>query len=293
MSDQFLQETDDIALSVIVPVKDGIPLLHEQLQALLNQQCSLPWELIVADNGSNDGTADVVRSYAARDQRVRLVDAASVRGPAATRNLGVRYARGSIFAFCDADDVVHPGWLESWISALADADVSGGLMDYWSLNEVPTPDPARPRLPPAGRQFGFLEAAGSGNMAVRREAFESVGGFDEELVVGEDTDLSWRLQLSGRRFTIGEGVLSRREQKGTYRSLRKAIQYGRCGPILYQRHRDAGLKREVTAAIRAWLYLLVTAPLLVEPSFRRTWTFLFGWRVGRLVESCKRFVFFP
>ena len=131
-------------------------------------------------------------------------------------------------------------------------------------------------------------------MAVWRNAFESVGGFDESLIVGEDTDLSWRLQHAGYRFAIGEGVISRREPLGTYGLLRKSFQYGRAGPILYQRHRAQGLHRDVTAAIRGWFYLVATTPLLlVDPKFRRTWAFLAGWRAGRLVESCKRLVFFP
>ena len=242
MSTRSIPDKDEIALSIIVPVKNGLPWLHDQLQALLSQKCCHPWEIIIADNGSNDRTAEVGRSYAQHDPRVRLVNASSVVGPAATRNLGVRSARGSILAFCDADDVVHPGWLNSWVRVLADADVSGGLMDYWSLNDVPPPRPPEPRLPPAGRQFAFLEAAGSGNMAVWRNAFESVGGFDESLIVGEDTDLSWRLQHAGYRFAIGEGVISRREPSGTYGLLRKSFQYGRAGPILYQRHRAQGLQ---------------------------------------------------
>ena len=286
-------ETDEIVLSVIVPVKDGLPLLCEQLQALISQRCCHRWEIIVADNGSSDRTAEVVDGYIPRNPRLRLVDASSVIGPGATRNLGARCARGDILAFCDADDVVYPGWVESWVSALEDADVAGGLSDYWSLNPVPPPLVRVPRPPPAGRQFGFLEAAGSGNMAVRREAFESVGGFDEDLLVGEDTDLSWRLQLAGYKFTLGEGVICRREASGAYAFFKRSIQYGRCGPILYQRYRRFGLRSEPTAAIWAWLYVVATIPRLRDPAFRRSWAAVTGWRIGCLVESCKRRVFFP
>ena len=130
-------------------------------------------------------------------------------------------------------------------------------------------------------------------MAVRRDAFEQVGGFDEDLAVGEDIDLCWRMQLAGYRFTTGEGVISRRERSGTYALLRRSIQFGRCGPVLYQRYRGAGLRREPLSAVRAWLYLVATSPRLFDTNFRRTWVRNAGWRIGRLMESCKRLVFFP
>jgi cellulose synthase/poly-beta-1,6-N-acetylglucosamine synthase-like glycosyltransferase len=284
---------DGIAISVIVPVKNGLPWLHQQLQALLSQRCSSPWEIVVVDNASTDGTSRVVQGYACKDPRLRLVDASSVTGPAATRNLGARAARGDILAFCDADDVVHPGWVESWQCALADADVAAGTMDSWSLNGLTPPCPAVPRPPPQGRQFRFLDAAGSGNMAVGRDVFGAVGGFDEELLVGEDTDLSWRLQLAGYRFTFGEGVISRRERSGTIALLKRSIQYGRSGPFLYRRYRGRGMRAEPLAALWAWVYVIATLPRLVDPQFRHTWARAAGWRIGSLVESCRCLVFFP
>jgi glycosyltransferase involved in cell wall biosynthesis len=285
--------TGEVAISVIIAVKNGLPWLHEQLRALESQQCSSPWEIVLADNASTDGTSTVIQSYAAKDPRLRLVDASSVKGPAATRNLGVRQARGDILAFCDADDVVHPGWVESWLTALSDADLAAGRNDNWSLNGVAPPRPAVPRPPPQARQFGFLEAAGSGNMAVRRDAFESVGGFDEDLLVGEDTDLSWRLQLAGLKFTIGEGVISRRERSGTIELLKRSIQYGRCGPVLYRRYRNEGMRADPRGAFLAWVYVIVSLPRLIDPTFRQNWARVAGWRIGRLVESCRYFVFFP
>ena len=280
-------------ISVIVAVRNGLPWLHEQLDALRSQECSSPWEIIVADNGSTDGTIQVAQGYAAQDSRLRIVDASRVKGPAAARNVGVGAASGAILAFCDADDVVHPGWVESWAHALSDADVAAGRNDTWSLNGTPTPQPAVPKPPPQAQQFGFLEAAGSGNMAVRREPFEIVGGFDEELQVGEDTDLCWRLQLSGYRFAIGSGVISRRESSGTLRLLMRSIDYGRCGPVLYRRYRSEGMRADPYGALRAWAYLIVSLPKLVDPRFRRTWARVAGWRMGRLIQSCRDFVFFP
>jgi glycosyltransferase involved in cell wall biosynthesis len=267
--------------------------LHEQLQALQSQKCSSRWEIVVADNGSTDGTAAAVRRYAAADPRLHLVDASSVTGPAATRNLGVGASRGDVLAFCDADDVVHPGWVESWLRALEDADVAAGLNDTWSLNSPQPLRPFAPRPPPQARQFGFLDAAGSGNMAVRRDAFEVVGGFDEELFVGEDTDICWRIQLAGYKFAIGSGVISRRERSGTIALLKRSIQYGRCGPILYRRYRHRGMRADPRAALRAWLYVIVNLPRLIDPQFRQTWARVAGWRIGRLVGSCRYFVFFP
>jgi glycosyltransferase involved in cell wall biosynthesis len=283
----------EVVISVIVPVKNGLPWLDEQMGALLDQQCCFPWEVIVADNASSDLSADVIEELTRRHPRLRLIDASSVTGAGATRNVAARFARGDILAFCDADDVVHPGWVESWAHALADADLAGGLTDYWSLNDVARPSPAVVRPPPARNQFDYLQAATSGNMAVRRDAFAQVGGFDEDLAVGEDIDLSWRMQLAGYRFTIGDGVISRRERSGTYALLRRSIQFGRCGPVLYKRYRCAGLRRESLAAVRAWLYLIATSPRLFDAHFRRTWVRNAGWRIGRLVESCRRLVYFP
>jgi glycosyltransferase involved in cell wall biosynthesis len=283
----------DPVISVIVAVRNGLPWLHEQLHALRSQECSFPWEIIVADNGSTDGTTEAVQRYAAEEPRIRSVDASRVKGPAAARNIGVGAAFGDILAFCDSDDVVHSGWVESWLSALDGADVAAGRNDTWSLNGTPAPQPAVPRPPPQAHQFGFLEAAGSGNMAVRREPFEAVGGFDEELQVGEDTDLCWRLQLSGYKFAIGTGVISRRERSGTLDLFRRSIQYGRCGPVLYRRYRSEGMRADPYGAMRAWAYLIVSIPKLFDPGFRRTWARVAGWRMGRLIQSCRDFVFFP
>src|SRR3954454_13330110 len=102
---------DDPVLSVVIPSYNDATLLPQQLAALQQEQWSSPWEVIVVDNRSTDGTADLVRRHAEEDPRVRLVSASERQGLAYARNTGVAASRGDYVAFCDADDVVGPGWV--------------------------------------------------------------------------------------------------------------------------------------------------------------------------------------
>jgi glycosyltransferase involved in cell wall biosynthesis len=280
-------------ISVIVPVRNGLPWLEEQLCALTRQQCDAPWEIVVADNNSTDDTTTVVRDWMTRSDRIRLVEATQARGPGGTRNAGAEQARGEWLAFCDADDVVQPGWLHAHVSALADSDLSAGVMDVWTLNGLTPPDPLRHVPPGAMGLFDFLPAGGSGNLAIRRQAFEAVGGFSEDLMTGEDFDLCWRAQLRGCRFELRtDAVLAVRHRRGFKEVFRRNTAYGRCGPTLYRRFREDGLRRDLAAAAKAWVWLLLTTPRLIRPEFREQWASIAGWRTGRLLESVRQRVLF-
>src|SRR5580692_963502 len=126
-------------ITVVIPVRNGMPWIEEQLDALFEQECDEPSEIVVSDNGSTDASMSAVQRWADKGFSIRSVDASSVVGPGATRNVGARCARGELLAFCDADDVVQPGWLQSCVDALVGADAVGGVTDFWSLNGVPAP----------------------------------------------------------------------------------------------------------------------------------------------------------
>jgi GT2 family glycosyltransferase len=277
-------------ISVILPVRNGLPWLKDQLQALIDQQC-VDWELIIADNGSTDGSPAVARRWADRHEHVRWIDAPTARGAAGTRNSAVRAAHGELLAFCDADDLVQPGWLATCVKALAEVDVAAGIFDFWSLNGRPKSSPT----PAAMQQFGFLPAGLSANLAVRRNAFEDVGGFDEELPIGEDIDLCWRLQLAGFRFIVESGaVVSKREPSEFSEVFRQAFAYGRCGPVLYRRYRPVGARRDLAGAAKSWLWLLLHSPRLVKAGPERgEWARAAGMRAGRLAGSIGQREFFP
>ena len=104
----------------------------------------------------------------------------------------VRSARGRVLPFCDADDVVRPGWIASAGAALTGADLVAGVFDFGARDGAPSSFLA----PAATRRLRFLPFGLSANLAVPREVFEAVHGFDEELSPEEDVDLCWWLQLT-------------------------------------------------------------------------------------------------
>jgi GT2 family glycosyltransferase len=189
---------------------------------------------------------------------------------------------------------VQPGWLASHAQALSKADMVGGAFDFWSLNGLATPSPPTPSVPSAVSQFGFLPAVTSGNLSLHRRAFEEVGGFAEDLMTGEDIDLSWRFQLRGYTCVVNtDAVVARRDRHGFWGIFRRFTAYGRCGPLLYRRYRVDGLQRNVVLAAKTWAWLAVSAPRLFRPEFRRQWAGIAGWRTGRLLGSLRQRTFFP
>ena len=285
------QEASDRPLiSVIMPVLNGLPWVEQQLSALCVQEAPGEWEVIVADNGSADDTRSCVQQWSERDPRVRLVDASARPGPGAARNIGVGTAGGRILVFCDADDVVRPGWLAGMVEALNGADLVAGVFDFGSLQGRAQPKP----VPAATTQMGFLPFALGGNLAVCRDAFEAAAGFSETLSAGEDVDFCWRLQLAGYRFAISDrAVVARREPTSARDAFHKTWVYGQCSTLLYRRYRARGMRPDLRGAAKAWVWLVVAIPVLIKPSRRPEWMRAFGIRVGRLAGSAVHRTFFP
>ena len=86
-------------LSVIVPVLNAVPTLGQQLEALSRQAYDGTWEVVVADNGSTDGSPELAAAWQDKLPALRVIDASDRRGAGATRNAAARVARGDVFAF--------------------------------------------------------------------------------------------------------------------------------------------------------------------------------------------------
>ena len=189
-------------VSVIVPARDARATLPAALDALAAQNLDEPFEVVLVDDGSTDGTAEI----AARHPIVTRVVPGGGRGPGAARNAGVSASEGVVIAFTDADCEPDPGWLRAGLRALESADLVQGRVE-------PT-GPAGPfdRTVRVGQLTTLFETA---NLLVSREWFERVGGFEPWLSpkrtkeLGEDVWLGWRLRRAGARVAFAPDALVR------------------------------------------------------------------------------------
>lgn len=184
------------AVSVVIPVLNGADTLGDTLTALVNQMgAPNDTEIIVVDNGSNDGTLEIVRKF-----EVTVLTEAK-RGPAAARNRGLAQARGDIVAFLDADTLPTRRWLNELIAPFVEPSVmlvGGTLRDY-----IAETAPERFMSQMGAYKFeynifreGFPHVSSS-NMAVRTSAARALDGFDTGFITAEDFDFTLRL---ARRF---------------------------------------------------------------------------------------------
>ncbi len=119
--------------SVITPVFNAVDFLPATLRSVQNQ--TLPdWEHILIDDGSTDGSLELMEQAAASDPRLRLLRTQVRGGPAKARNLGLNYARGRYVAFLDADDLWLPEKLEHCIPWMKSTNYSFIYHDYRHLS---------------------------------------------------------------------------------------------------------------------------------------------------------------
>lgn len=189
-----------------IPAFNAGHVIGVQLAALASQEFDGSWEVIVADNGSVDLTRAVVERVASSfPVPLFVVDASGVQGAAHARNRASAAAQGRVVAFCDADDVVFPGWLTAVASATSEHSAVVGLN-----HEMRVPlDVSSPVINPEGVLRSTQGAVGySGNLAVVSDIVRAVGGFDERFLGygPEDTDFSLRLIDAGHELVGAPGM---------------------------------------------------------------------------------------
>lgn len=180
-------------VSVIIPSLNEKKSIRACLDAL-KAQTHKNVEIIVVDSGSEDGTAEVAKEYG----RVISMDKL---GPGAARNLGAKEASGGVVAFTDVDTIVPEDWVEQIAKHFEDPELIalGGIMEPL---EGGTKDSIAYALmyPTTYRLLsllGLFQSPGP-NCAFRRDAFLSVGGFDESVSFLEDVMLSYKIAKKGQ-----------------------------------------------------------------------------------------------
>ena len=182
-------------VSFVVPVRDDAVRLERCLTSI--RRSAYPPELVeivVADNGSTDRSADVGRGHGA------IVLELPGKRLGALRNAAAAAARGDVLAFVDADHEIVPGWIAAATRALENPDVAA--VGAACVPPVPATWVQRlyDRLRSHPSRIEPVEWLGTGNMAVKRTAFDAVAGFDTTLETCEDVDLCRKLR--GRGLTL-------------------------------------------------------------------------------------------
>ena len=241
--------------------------------------------MVIADNGSTDGTLEFARDWSQSHPNFLVVDASGLPGRRRPATPASDVSSGEFLAFCDADDVVMAGWLEA-VRPPCGAPTSSPA---GSTSGASTPSRRRrPCGPPPASSASSRPASGR-TWPCGGTPFLEVGGFDEQLVPGEDIDLCWRLQLRGFTYLeAADAVVAKRARPDFRGAFQQAYAYGKCGPLLHKRFRRAGAQRDLEGALaKAWVWLVVSVFRVAEPTRRIEWARGAGTRLGRLEASLR------
>ncbi|MBI5014206.1 MAG: glycosyltransferase [Deltaproteobacteria bacterium] len=224
-------------VTVCVPVYNAARTIARLLEGLGRQATERPFEVVLVDDGSTDATPALLASLPSGVRAVRQVNA----GPAAARNRAAREGRGAALLFTDSDCVPRPDWLERSMACLEahpEAVAVGGSYD------IANPGSRLARLIHAEIMWRhaslgtYVRFAGSYNFAVRRQAFEAVGGFSTRYrnASAEDNDLSYRLLGLGRIVFCAESLVAHHHTERLGKYLKEQYLHGRWRAMLYREH---------------------------------------------------------
>jgi glycosyltransferase involved in cell wall biosynthesis len=268
--------------STIIPTFNRRELLRRTLQTVLSQDQAEP-EVIVVDDGSNDGTVEMLGSMAPRVQTL----CQSNRGPGAARNLGLAHAGGEYIAFLDSDDLWFPWTLKTYRTVIErhnrPAFVTGCPMRFADEARLADARETEIRVESFADYFASGDEwrwFGASSFVIRRDVLTAVGGF--AVKDGEDADLAMTLGVASGFVQIKSPVtFGYQEHVGSltgaldyrYQGARELIDRERGGHYPGGRNRQAERRRILTRHLRPTSLMLLDANQIGRAweIYRRTW----------------------
>lgn len=176
-------------VSVIIPTFNRAHVLPRAIDSVIGQSFE-DFELLVVDDGSTDGTAEIMERYKRWNRRVRYLVQPVNAGVSAARNRGMKEARGRLFALLDSDDEWLPEKLAAQVAffEMAPRDVGllyGGVRTVGASTWVFRPQ-AHGWIHPLLLERNVIHS--TSNVMIRREVYETIGGFNEQIPAIEDWD---------------------------------------------------------------------------------------------------------
>lgn len=246
---------NNIDVDVIIPVFNGDRYIQYAMRSVQNQTLAAA-RIIVADDGSTDTTADVVKSFMASDPRVTYLNLPH-QGVSSARNSGIRASTARFVAFLDADDIWLPEKLERQAEVFTKSAQQVGFVhsSYFLIDSNGNRLRAQTVVPPKkrGEIFepllfdGYVLSGSASSVVVRRSVLDAAGYFDERLFYGEDWDLWIRLaQVSEVNFTPEPVVGIRVHSESAQRRAKpdRAIHFFEQQLLVYAKWKDLVAQRK-------------------------------------------------
>lgn len=214
------------AVSVLLPVYNGLPYLSQAVESVLNQTFT-DFELIAVDDGSTDGSTEVLEGFAARDRRLKVVQQSN-RGVTAALNRGLREVRAPYVARMDADDIALPDRLAMQL-AFMDANPQCGVLGGAAISIGVDGESAGTWTPPTHPdlirwRLLFSNCLIHPSVLFRTSTVRALGGYDESASTAQDYLLWVRLMKVADLCSLATPVIYKRQWDGRVTRTRNAAQ---------------------------------------------------------------------
>jgi mycofactocin system glycosyltransferase len=244
IKDEVIETQTSPSISIIIPVKNR----PQDIQECLTSLASLDYpkdkvEIIVVNDGSTDSTAKVIQTF-----NIKTIHLPQSIGASACRNLAAREANGDLLGFTDSDCVPHPHWLKDLSPNFNDERVGivgGYVSNFYNRSSLDRYEAVKSSLNMGISPFRVEEDKSSMayipscNLIIRKKAFSEAGGFQEDLHVGEDVDLCWRIRKLGYHLLyVPRGEVKHKHRNDVLQMLKRRFDYGTSEALLYLRHKD-------------------------------------------------------
>ncbi len=206
-----------VLISIVITVRNEADSISELLDSLLVQE--KPFEIIIVDANSDDGTPEIVKRYAEKYGEIKLYIHGGSRGEG--RNFGVKKSKGDVIAFTDGGCKADKNWLTELRKGIKEGY---GVVAGETINKGPFREIKRVSV-----KYKDCEdiTYPSCNLAYKKELFDRIGGFDTRFITAEDIDLNLRAVDIGAKILYNpNAIIYRRTAQNFVSLIKQSFWYG-------------------------------------------------------------------